>query len=98
MLKEHVIDPLSVILRLVTLMVCSVFISAKQPVEQFHLKLLLTGGGGETKHVKLRLDPTRYSLVLLTPSTGKPTGLVTMLVLYGATDQTINEQIYKQYY
>ena len=86
MLKEQVIDPPSVTLRSVTLMVCSVFISAKQPLEQFQLKLLSAGGGGVTKHVRLRLDPTRYSIVLLIPSTGKPTGLVTMLVLYGAAN------------
>ena len=79
MLKEQVIDPLSVVLRSVTLMVCSIPISAKHPVEQLQLKLLLTGGAGATEHVRLRSAPTKYSTVLLFPSTGVPRGDVTML-------------------
>ena len=70
-------------------MVCSVFISAKHPVEHFQLNSLLTGGVGVTKHVRLRSDPTRYPIVLLFPSTVIPIGLGTMLTEYGAVDYTL---------
>ena len=53
--------------------------SAKHPVEQFQLNSLSVGGVGVTKHVRLRSDPTRYSTVLLFPSTGKPGGSVITL-------------------
>ena len=65
-------------------MVCSILISAKHPVEHFQLNSLLAGGVGVTKHVRLRSDPTRYSKVLLFPSTGEPLELGTMLTWYDA--------------
>ena len=77
-MKEQVIDPLSIVSRLVTLMVCSILISAKHPVEQFQLKVLLAGRKGVTKHVRLILDPIRYPKVLLFLLTGTPRGLVTI--------------------
>ena len=70
-------------------MVCSVFLSAKHPVEHFQLNPLLAGGVGVTKQVRLRSDPTRYPIVLLVPSTVVPGGLGTMLIEYGTVDYRI---------
>ena len=79
MVKEQVNNPLSNEVRLETLMVCSILISAKHPVEQFQLNSLSVGGVGVTKHVRLRSDPMRYSIVLLFSYEGIPGGLATIL-------------------
>ena len=52
--------PPSVISKLITLIFCVISKSAKHPVEQLQLNSLSGGGGGSTKHDRLRLVPATY--------------------------------------
>ena len=64
LVNEQVSVPLSVVLKSLTLIVCSIVISAKHPFEHFQVNSLLAGGAGVTEHVRLRLDPIKYSTAL----------------------------------
>ena len=80
LVNEHVSVPLSVVLRSLALIVCSIIISAKHPFEHFQVNSLLAGGVGVTEHVRLRSEPMKYSTALLMlSSNGTPTGFGTML-------------------
>ena len=81
MSTEQFITPLSISSSAVTLMVCSICISAKHPVEQLQLNSLSDGGEGKTEQFRVRAVPTKYSKALVDPGTGLPSGSGTTLTV-----------------
>ena len=79
MTTEQFITPLSISSSAVTLMVCSICISAKHPVEQLQLNSLTDGGRGVTEQFKMRSVPAKYSKALVDPGMGLPRGSATTL-------------------